>query len=84
MEYGHHTYAPYSGTEFDLATDRLLFEASPVPVKKKVFIVSDVYNRLVSAGKRLLAVIEKNRGGTNKELSRFADQINSLCDKYDR
>ncbi len=55
-----------------------------MPVKKKIFIVSDVYNRLVSAGKRLLAVIEKNRGGTNKELSRFADQINSLCDKYDR
>ena len=84
VEYGHHTYAPYSGTEFDLATDRLLFEASPVPVKKRIFIVSDVYNRLVAAGKRLMAVIEKNRGVSNKELSRFADQINSLCDKYDR
>ena len=84
VEYGHHTYAPYSGTEFDLATDRLLFEASPVPVKKKIFIVSDIYNRLVAAGKRLMAVIEKNHGGTNKELAKFADQINSLCDKYDR
>ena len=84
VEYGHHTYAPYSGTEFDLATDKLLFEASPVPVKKKVSVVSDVFNRLVAAGKRLMAVIEKNRGGTNKELSKFADQINSLCDKYDR
>ena len=84
VEYGHHTYAPYSGTEFDLATDKLLFEASPVHVKKKVSIVSDVFNRLVAAGKRLMAVIEKNRGGTNKELSKFADQINSLCDKYDR
>ena len=84
VEYGYHTYAPYSGTEFDLAADRLLFEASPVPVKKRIFIVSDVYNRLVAAGKRLMAVIEKNRGVSNKELSRFADQINSLCDKYDR
>ncbi len=31
-----------------------------------------------------MAVIEKNHGGTNKELAKFADQINSLCDKYDR
>lgn len=84
VEYGYHTYAPYSGTEFDLAADRLLYEASPIPVKKKVFIVSDIFNRLVAAGKRLMAVIEKNRGGTNKELGRFADQINALCDKYDR
>lgn len=84
VEYGYHTYAPYSGTEFDLATDRLLYEASPIPVKKKMSIVSDVYNRLVAAGRRLLAIIEKNRGGSNKELTKFADQINSLCDKYDR
>lgn len=84
MEYGYRTYAPYSGTEFDIATDRLLFEASPVPVKKKIFIVSDVYNRLVAAGKRLMAVIEKNRGGANKDLAKFADQINDICNKWER
>ncbi len=83
MEYGYRTYAPYSGTEFDLATDKLLFEASPIPVKKKVYIVSGVYNRLVAAGKRLMAVIEKSRGRANKDLAKFADQINSLCDKFE-
>jgi len=83
VEYGYRTYAPYSGTEFDLAADKLLFEASPIPVKKRAFIVSDVYNRLVAAGRRLMAVIEKCHGRTNKELGKFADQINSLCDKYD-
>lgn len=82
VEYGYHTYAPYSGTEFDLATDKLLYEAVPIPIKKKAIIVSDVYNRLVAAGKRLMAVIEKSRGRTNKELAKFADQINSLCDKF--
>ncbi len=82
VEYGYRTYAPYSGTEYDLATDKVLFEASPIPVKKKIIIVSDVYNRLVAAGKRLMAVIEKSRGRANKDLAKFADQINSLCDKF--
>ena len=84
VEYGYRTYAPYSGTEFDMATDKLLFEASPVPVKKKAIIVSGVYSRLVAAGKRLMAVIERNQGGANKDLAKFADQINALCDKWDR
>ena len=36
------------------------------------------------AGKRLLRVIEHNEGGANKDLAKFADQINALCDKWDR
>ena len=35
------------------------------------------------AGEVLLRVIGKNEGGANKDLARFADQINSLCDKWD-
>ena len=31
-----------------------------------------------------MAVIRRNEGGANKDLARFADQINSLCDKWDR
>ena len=42
-----------------------------------------VFQRLVSAGKRLLRVIEHNEGGANKDLAKFADQINALCDKWD-
>ncbi len=43
-----------------------------------------IFARLLAAGERLMAVIARNEGGTNKELSKFADQINSLCDKWDR
>ena len=43
-----------------------------------------VFQRLVSAGKRLLRVIEHNESGANKDLAKFADQINALCDKWDR
>ena len=52
-------------------------------MKKKARTVSDVFTRLLAAGQRLLAVIHKNEGRANKELARFADQVNSLCDKWE-
>lgn len=82
-EHGIKAYAPYSGTEFNLLTDKLEYEAVPIPIHKKAKTVSDVFARLVAAGQRLVAVIRKNEGGPNKELAKFADQINSLCDKWE-
>lgn len=84
IEHGHHAYAPYSGTRVDLITNTIEYEASPVVVKKHVFIVSDVFQRLLAAGQRLISVIHKNEGGANKDLAKFADQINALCDKWER
>ena len=83
-EYGHDAYAPYSGTRFDLISGEFICEAKPIPVKKKAHAAATVFTRLLAAGQRLLAVIHKNEGGANKELARFADQINSLCDRWDR
>ncbi len=85
-QYGHNTYAPYSGTQFDLLADEFIYEAEPVAIKKKEGQkrVTEVFARLLAAGNRLLAVIARNEGGTNKDLAKFADQINSLCDKWDR
>ena len=45
--------------------------------------VSNVFARLLAAGERLLALIRKSEGRPNKELGKFADQINSLCDKWE-
>ena len=36
------------------------------------------------SGQRLMTVITHNEGGANKDLAKFADQINALCDKWDR
>ncbi len=83
-EHGLDAYAPYSGTRYDLAAGRFLYEAEPVMLRKKGHILSDVFARLVAAGQRLMAVIYKNEGGANKDLARFADQINALCDKYEK
>lgn len=83
-EYGFSTYAPYSGTVFDLAANRFIYEAAPVLIRKKnkVQAPTGVYARLVAAGQRLLAIIKKSEGMANKDLAKFADQINSLCDKW--
>ena len=78
-------YAPYSGTKFDLIQNTFDYEAEPVRLApKKARAVSDVFNRLVAAGQRLVGIIKKNEGLANKDLGRFADQINSLCEKWDR
>ena len=46
--------------------------------------VSTVYQRLMDAGRRLMGVIARSEGGANKDLAKFADQINALCDKWER
>ena len=85
-EYGYHAYAPYSGTRFDILRGEFIREATPVIQEKKPKErrVSDVFSRLLAAGQRLMVVIGRNEGGANKDLAKFADQINSLCDKWDR
>lgn len=83
VEHGLKAYAPYSGTVFNLASGKLEYEAEPIVLKKKKNSVSGVYARLEAAGNRLMAIIKKNQGGNNKDLAKFADQIISLCDKYE-
>lgn len=80
------TYAPFSGTVFNLATGEFEVERQGIRITKveKKRAVSAVFERLLAAGQRLLTVIAHNEGGANKDLAKFADQINSLCDKWDR
>ena len=89
-ELGYPADAPFSGTVYDLAHGVYLERTRGIPYEKKVTSTSirgtgnSVFDRLLAAGQRLLAVIQRNKGGANKDLSKFADQINSLCDKWDR
>ncbi len=79
--------APYSGAEYDLAAGCWIKETVGIPIEKKSAATKKaqgVFARLVAAGERLLRVISHNEGGTNKDLAKFADQINALCDRWDR
>ena len=85
---GFDASAPFSGDAYDLLLEDFT-ERSPIvrTTAKKTLAkekASAVYKELVDAGQRLLEVIEHNRGGANKDLERFTERINSLCDKYDR
>lgn len=85
-EYGLNAVAPYSGAEFDMISGSFVKEGERIlkakkPVQRKA---NDVFERLLAAGRRLLTVIKHNEGGANKDLAKFADQINSMCDKWDR
>ncbi len=86
-ELGHDAVAPFSGTVYDLKTNECIIEGKAIPVEKKAYSANkadSVFDRLINAGKRLVAVIQKNKGGTNKDLARFADQINALSDKWEK
>lgn len=83
IEHGQRAYAPYSGTVFNLLSNQFEYEAEPVMVKKKAKPATGVYARLLAAGQRLMALISRSDGLANKDMAKFADQINSICDKWE-
>jgi metallo-beta-lactamase family protein len=82
VEYKLSTYAPYSGTVFNLLSNQIEYEALPIPAKKKTKIPSLPFTRLVAAAERLLAFVKRCEGRPNKDLAKMADQINSLYSKW--
>lgn len=86
-ELGFDAEAPYSGTIYDLAQNVCVLKGRPIPVEEKVHAAArgdNAFERLLNAGRRLIAVIQHNKGGADKDLAKFTGQINSLCDKWDR
>lgn len=79
--------APYSGDGYDLISDTC-FQKGIVKLTEKESAgrkrANTLYERLVAAGKRLQRLIDAMKGASNKELSRLTDQINNLCDKFQR
>lgn len=88
-EFGYPALAPYSGGSYDLKENVCLAvgnrerkkRAEDKPAARHA---SDVFARLVAAGKRLMTVILHNEGGANKDLTKFTNQILALCEKWDR
>lgn len=87
-ETGRRAVAPFSGDVFDLLTGSCIEKAviKRIATKKQAASqrAKSVYERLVAAGSRLRRLIEASKGLSNKELSKLTDQINNLCDKWEK
>ncbi|MGN0974794.1 MAG: MBL fold metallo-hydrolase RNA specificity domain-containing protein [Gemmiger sp.] len=88
---GYAAEAPYNGAVYELWDRRAVCLAvgNTRRIEKSAAAqegrrTSTAFERLVNMGKRLMVVIEHNRGGANKDLAKFASQIQALCDKWDR
>jgi len=80
--------APKYSSIYDLFTLDTIFEGSDLIRRTEASTIekreSPVFKRLMFAGMRLVDVISRNKGGPNKELAKFADQIDSLSNKWDK
>ena len=82
-EFGMDAYAPYSGASYDLLKGEFIHQAEGIrKAKAEKRTGNPVFDRLMAAGLRLMSIIRKNEHLANKDLAKFADQIDALSDKW--
>ena len=88
--FGWKTCAPYSGTVYDLLSDAFAVRPAGIPIVRKAAETPQaqrkrmLFEKLVAAGQRLVTVIRACEGMSNKDVGKFTDQINRLCEKWQR
>ena len=85
-ELGFRVHAPNYEEVYDLMDNRMIApgiepELRQAPAADRG---SPAYQRLEDIGQKLMEVIARNKGGANKDLGKFADQIRALISKWDR
>ena len=84
-ELGFDAHAPNYEEVYDLLDNRMIAPGIELEPKAPAApMASPAYRRLEDVGQKLLEVIAHNRGGSNKDLGKFADQIRALISKWDR
>ena len=86
---GFSAVAPYNGAQYDLITGECLEEGNKIRIHKEEIsgrskVVSAIYENLLRAGRRLMAIIEKSSGFANKYLKKMTAELNALCDKWEK
>ena len=84
-EHGYKTFAPYSGTEFDLGAEKFLACPEGVPVRKETDggqRAEGLFRRLREAGEKLMAIIRGSKGLPNRDIQRFAEEVEELCTRW--
>ncbi len=86
-EKGYHAEAPYSGTEYDLLTDRMTVytDAKQIQRKKQPYGAQKsnaVYTELINAAEGLLALVKRRKGCPNKDNAKLTTQIMNLIHRW--
>ena len=86
--FGCRAIAPFSGTVYDLETDKYLCETEGVKIKvrdaEKESRNDRFYNELMREVGRLYDLATGSRGKSNKELSAMTEQVKSILGKWSK
>ena len=78
------TYCPYSGSEFDMLTGQVTYDAEPVliPREKRNPNANAAYNELLNASDKLYRLIKDNSGRANADMRKLTEAIHKLCEEW--
>lgn len=78
--------SPLYSASYDLLSGKMLHAGIEQEQEKRTSREPDntAYTKLLSARSRLEEVISHNKGGTNRDLEKFYDQIIALCNTWER
>ncbi len=82
-----HATAPYNGAEYDLTADVCLIRGNDKRIVKKTAPSSKVhessaYTRLSAALGRLTSIVKNYRERPNKDIQKFAEEIDRVSDRW--
>ena len=90
-DFGYNAVSPYSGTVYDLVTGNVLVQTEGILKQTAVApqYVRDpravrVFNRLMDAVNRLASIAKRSEWMSNKDIAKFADQIDQISDKWSK
>lgn len=79
---GYPSVAPYSGDQYDTATDRFTVTPAIRQIQKKSQRQSPAYDKLCSAATQLLELVKSMKGRSNRELEKMTSAIKTLMNKF--
>ena len=83
---GFQAHSPNYEEVYDLLDNRVIAPGIVLEPKTHAHVDagSPAWRRLEDVGQKLMEVIAHNKGGSNKDLGKFEDQIRALISKWDR
>ncbi len=84
---GYDAVAPYSGSEYDLFSDKTTSFVEGKRIDRTQAYKSgsradQIYNEMVAQAQRLLKLVTDRRGRTNKDNAKLTNQIRALIEKW--